>query len=257
MGIARQPCEGICLPSSTGHDTHGVFFPTGTDEQCFQFHFNVPEDQADHNNWGTLSQAVTASECEQLTQRLRAEGWDQRYLEPFQHVVSALRIGFCLLEPALEQFVYWDNSVVLLGDAAHPPVPYLGQGGAMGLEDAGVLCLLLQHYCCQDSSGVFDMQHLPAALKLYQEMRIPRTSAMLANAKLMGHSQAVRASGIGNRRAAKETMIQRQVFFHETMPLLFPGANYNYQKQVAAAIEKAGLEPVPEAPTEVSESSGD
>ena len=249
MGIAQHPCQGICLPTSFSDNTHGVFFPTGVNEQCFQFHFDVPTEQADPSNWGTLSQAVTERECAALVQRLRNEGWSEKeYLEPFRHVVSALRIGLCLLEPALDHFVHWDNTVVLLGDAAHPPVPYLGQAGAMGVEDASVLSLLLRHYCCNDghSIGLVEPQNLPMVLQLYEQMRVPRTRAMLANSRQMGRAQTLRASPVGNRRAAREEMIQRQVFFHETLPLLFPGANYDVRREVEAVIAKARLPVVAE-----------
>ena len=249
MGIAQHPCQGICLPTSSSDNTHGVFFPTGANELCFQFHFDVPTKQADPSNWGTLSQAVTKRECAALEQRLRNEGWsEEKYLEPFRHVVSALRIGLCLLEPTLDRFVHWDNTVVLLGDAAHPPLPYLGQAGAMGIEDATALSLLLRHYCCSDgrSTGFMDPQNLPMVLQLYEQMRVRRTRAVLANSRQMGRAQRLRASTVGNRRAAREEMIQRQVFFHETLPLLFPGANYDVRREVEAVLAKARLPVVAE-----------
>ena len=35
--------------------------------------------------------------------------------------------------------------VVLLGDAAHPMVPFLGQGGCLAIEDAFTLAYLVNH----------------------------------------------------------------------------------------------------------------
>jgi len=119
----------------------------------------------------------------------------------------------------------------------------------MGLEDAGVLCLLLRHYCCNDgTSAHFDAQQLPAALQLYDRMRVPRTRAMLARAKQMGRAQAIRASAspVNSRRHARESMLQRQVFFHDTLPILWHGANYDCHAAVAHAIAQAGLPAVPE-----------
>ena len=277
MGIARVAARpGICLPTSTS-DTHGVFFPTGcssgdsdndsncnTNEQCFQFHYQLPAAQADRSNWGTLSQAVTAHECDQLVRRLRQEGWDEAtYLQPLQNsnIESALRIGLCVLDPPLERFVYHDHSVVLLGDAAHPPVPFLGQGAQQGLEDAGVLALLLRQYCCHSGDGDgssgdddggdgFDPTHLPTAFKLYERMRIPRTRAMLTRALQMGRAQEVRASSAIYRQDAQEERILRDVFFHETLPVLVPGVSYEYRKEVAKAIAEEGLVMVPEAEQE-------
>ena len=43
--------------------------------------------------------------------------------------------------PQLEQ-----GSCHLVGDAAHPPIPFLAQGGVMAIEDAYVLAKQLDHY---------------------------------------------------------------------------------------------------------------
>jgi salicylate hydroxylase len=56
--------------------------------------------------------------------------------------------------------------VTLLGDAAHPMLPYLAQGAAMAIEDAAVLgnCLARTP---DDAAG---------ALRAYERIRIPRTT---------------------------------------------------------------------------------
>jgi salicylate hydroxylase len=56
----------------------------------------------------------------------------------------------------------------LLGDAAHPSLPYMAQGAAMAIEDAAVL------------SRAFDQEDdIAAALDLYQRNRIERTSRVV------------------------------------------------------------------------------
>ena len=62
------------------------------------------------------------------------------------------------------------GAVALLGDAAHPSLPFLAQGASMGLEDAWVLADLLAR--------------LPAdqALAQYQAMRAPRCARIVAAA---------------------------------------------------------------------------
>jgi len=55
--------------------------------------------------------------------------------------------------------------VVLLGDAAHPMLPYMGQGAAMGFEDAVVLARCLAEIDSPD-----------AALAAYQYTRQPRAT---------------------------------------------------------------------------------
>ena len=64
------------------------------------------------------------------------------------------------------------GSVVLLGDACHPTLPFIAQGAAMAIEDAYVLA------ACLD--GVNDV---PRALKRYEMLRKPRTSMLQAKAR--------------------------------------------------------------------------
>ncbi len=59
----------------------------------------------------------------------------------------------------------------LLGDAAHPTLPFLAQGAGMGLEDGAVLTNLL------------DSLPPSAALARYQTLRTPRTRRIIAAAK--------------------------------------------------------------------------
>jgi salicylate hydroxylase len=55
--------------------------------------------------------------------------------------------------------------VALLGDAAHPMLPFLAQGAAQAIEDAGVLGEVLAR-----------SQDVEASLRAYQETRLPRTA---------------------------------------------------------------------------------
>ncbi len=67
------------------------------------------------------------------------------------------------------------GAVTLLGDAAHPTTPNLGQGGCMAIEDAGVLAEVLAG---ADTLG--------AALARYESLRIPRTSKLVREAYRFG-----------------------------------------------------------------------
>lgn len=58
--------------------------------------------------------------------------------------------------------------VTILGDAAHPTLPYLAQGAAMAIEDAAVLTRALNME-----------KSIPAALQLYQRNRIDRTARVV------------------------------------------------------------------------------
>ncbi|RZJ02192.1 MAG: salicylate hydroxylase, partial [Rubrivivax sp.] len=60
-----------------------------------------------------------------------------------------------------------DGRMTLLGDAAHPMLPFMAQGAGMAIEDAVVLA---RHLEGVDAAG------LPAALTRYQDARRERTS---------------------------------------------------------------------------------
>ena len=67
----------------------------------------------------------------------------------------------------------WTNdqsTMVLLGDACHPMLPYLAQGANSAIEDGVVLGRLL--------AAVRTCEELPGALRKYEKLRKPRSSFM-------------------------------------------------------------------------------
>ena len=66
---------------------------------------------------------------------------------------------------------HWtSNDRVLIGDAAHPMLPFGGQAANQALEDAGALGALL--------ADVTSKEELQRRLKLFEEIRKPRASAI-------------------------------------------------------------------------------
>lgn len=73
----------------------------------------------------------------------------------------------------------WSNGrVTLLGDAAHPMLPFLGQGAAMGFEDAWVLARELARA----------REDVAAALVAYERERRPRTAQVQLASRAQGES---------------------------------------------------------------------
>lgn len=69
--------------------------------------------------------------------------------------------------------------VTLLGDAAHPMLPFLSQGAAMAIEDGYVLAQALAH---------FGSDQLDAALDAYEAERRPRTARVQLEARERGRT---------------------------------------------------------------------
>lgn len=75
------------------------------------------------------------------------------------------------------------GAVAILGDAAHPTLPFLAQGASMGLEDAWVLA---------DALAKHDT--IAAALAAYQALRKPRATRIVAAAN--ANARAYHLSGL-------------------------------------------------------------
>ncbi|KAJ5894521.1 hypothetical protein N7495_006212 [Penicillium taxi] len=73
------------------------------------------------------------------------------------------------------------NNTALIGDSAHPFQPYLGQGGAMAIEDAIEIATLLPM-----GTQVVD---IPRRLEIYQASRQPRVNMVLDFTRLNGRDQ--------------------------------------------------------------------
>lgn len=81
--------------------------------------------------------------------------------------------------------------VVLLGDAAHPMTPNLGQGGCQAIEDAVVLA----HALTKNAS-------VSAALQSYEEKRVARANAIVSRSFSLGRmAQLENRAGIFLRNA--------------------------------------------------------
>ncbi|MFN8534372.1 MAG: FAD-dependent oxidoreductase [Dehalococcoidia bacterium] len=89
-------------------------------------------------------------------------GWDRLLLEVIRQTPPEYCFKWALFDR--DPLSVWGNGrVTLLGDAAHPALPFLGQGAGMAIEDAMVLARCLAG--CDD---------VPAALRRYEAVRQPR-----------------------------------------------------------------------------------
>ncbi len=70
-----------------------------------------------------------------------------------------------------------DGRIALLGDAAHPTLPFAAQGAAMAIEDANVIAHTIKnHNRAQGAQGAQGKNYNAIALLTYQKIRKPRTA---------------------------------------------------------------------------------
>lgn len=107
----------------------------------------------------------------------RVRGWLDRVEDPWLWGLFRHSVAESWVRPMRQ------GGVAILGDAAHPTLPFLAQGASMGLEDAWVLAQTLASH---DS--------LAAALAAYQARRKPRATRIVAAAN--ANARAYHLSGV-------------------------------------------------------------
>ena len=103
--------------------------------------------------------------------------------------------------PALDSFA--SGRVALIGDAAHPMLPFLAQGAGQAIEDAGALAS-----CLKASSSPVD------ALTAYSKLRAPRAARVQAEARAQARiyhltGLAALARDFGMRALGAERLLRR------------------------------------------------
>lgn len=107
----------------------------------------------------------------------RVRGWLERVEDPWLWGLFRHKVAQTWVKPMGQ------GGVAILGDAAHPTLPFLAQGASMGLEDAWVLA---------DSLARHDTP--AAALAAFEASRKPRTSRIVAAAN--ANARAYHLSGL-------------------------------------------------------------
>ena len=105
------------------------------------------------------------------------QGWHTDLIRLFEMTDPAQTFKWGLFDR--DPMTKWScGRATLLGDAAHPMLPFLSQGAAMAIEDAYVLARALTRY-----PGDLD-----AALAAYEGERLPRTSRVQLEARERGRT---------------------------------------------------------------------
>ena len=146
-----------------GPGGHCVHYPTGREDLV---NFIAIEQNV---TWSEESWKIEGSKTEFLN---RFNGWNEDLISMFDSSLEVYKWG--IFERPLPKKLY-RSKCVLLGDAAHPMVPFLGQGACLAIEDAYCLMFLLM-----------GKEDLNAALQKYDKLRNSRSSWIQKRSKFQG-----------------------------------------------------------------------
>ena len=151
--VPVQPGDDLSVRLWLGPDRHVVVYPMGRGPAWINIVCIVPEPDWQEESWTAPGTAAELREhFREWSPSLRA--LLDRVTEP------VFRWALYDREP----LAAWSTpTTTLLGDAAHPMLPYLAQGAAQSIEDAGALAVSVE-----DS--------VPATLRAYETRRREHTS---------------------------------------------------------------------------------
>ena len=172
----------------------GTLWPAGQMSESWGrgARFGLVAIDADRVYWyATANAAAGGREASKGDLLSRFAGWH----DPIRAVIEAtpsdaiLRTDISDRDPIRK---WSDGRITLLGDAAHPMTPNLGQGGGQAIEDAVVLDL-----CLSASTDV------AAAFRDYESRRVGRTARVVSEARRFGRiGQLENAAGRWARNLA-------------------------------------------------------
>jgi len=140
--------------------------------------------------------------------RREFEGWDPRIGEVLKQVDKTFRWALYDREPLP---IWTKGRLTLLGDAAHPMLPHLGQGANQSIEDGAALATILAQV---DRAGV------PAALLAYERLRRERVAEVQLGARKHGLRVDSASGDLGARDAelVAHAEFRKQLYSYDVEP---------------------------------------
>ena len=148
-----------------GASKHFLVFPVRNGKMINYVGF-VPADKEMSESW--------SAEGDPHQLRAEFEGWDPKIRAVLEQVDQTFRWALYDREPLP---TWTKGRLTLLGDAAHPMLPHLGQGANQTMEDGMALAIILSSI---ENSSV------PAALAAYDNLRRERVAEIVLGARQNG-----------------------------------------------------------------------
>jgi salicylate hydroxylase len=182
-----------------GKGSHFLAFPVRAGELINYVGF-VPADAEMKESWSAPGDPDVL--------RREFAGWDPRIGSLLRHVETTFRWALYDREP----LPTWTRGrLTLLGDAAHPMLPHLGQGANQAIEDGMALATIVARA---------DRETVPAALLVYERLRRERVALVQRGARENGlrYDSSYADLGVRDAEIAAHAAFRRRLYDHDVVP---------------------------------------
>lgn len=182
-----------------GKGKHFLTFPVRAGQLVNYVGF-VPADQQMKESW--------SSPGDPNVLRREFAGWDPRIESLLQQVEMTFRWALYDREP----LPTWTRGrLTLLGDAAHPMLPHLGQGANQSIEDGMALATILARA---------DRTTVRAALTAYERLRRERVAQVQRGARENGmrYDSAYADLAVRDAEVAAHAAFRKKLYDHDVVP---------------------------------------
>ena len=182
-----------------GKGKHFLTFPVRAGKLINYVGF-VPADEEMKESWSAPGEPDVL--------RREFAGWDPRIESLLRQVQATFRWALYDREPLP---TWTKGRLTLLGDAAHPMLPHLGQGANQSIEDGMALATILARA---------DRQTGPAALVAYERLRRERVAAVQRGARENGlrYDSSYADLGVRDAEIAAHAAFRKRLYDHDVVP---------------------------------------
>jgi salicylate hydroxylase len=182
-----------------GKGKHFLTFPLRGAELINYVGF-VPADQEMKESWSAPGDPEVL--------RREFAGWDPRIGSLLSQIQTTFRWALYDRDP----LPTWSRGrLTLLGDAAHPMLPHLGQGANQSIEDGMALATILARASRETA---------PAALLVYERLRRERVAQVQRGARENGlrYDSANSDLGVRDAEITAHAAFRKRLYDHDVMP---------------------------------------
>jgi len=182
-----------------GKGKHFLAFPVRAGKLINYVGF-VPADEEMRESWSAPGDPDVL--------RREFAGWDPRIGSLLQEVQTTFRWALYDREPLP---TWTKGRLTLLGDAAHPMLPHLGQGANQSIEDGMALATILARA---------DRTTATAALMAYERLRRERVAQVQRGARENGmrYDSAYSDLGVRDAEIAAHAAFRKRLYDHDVVP---------------------------------------